>query len=124
MDLRYGRTVDDIEFSPEQKFLLARIEMEAQHMSRQELVAALCSSWAARFQMKEIFHTFCREWGIGFRLEETQPMTEIETEEDFVAVFGCIPTEEEAREYFRSIHETATMELDMDDIVCAPDDDS
>lgn len=114
--------MDDWSPSLEQQYLLARIYLEAQTMSRAELADALCDSWLTRFQLKAIFESYCREHQLGFRIEEARPVIEFETEEDFMAVFGCIPTEEEARAYFRSLEEVATMELDMDEIVLTPDD--
>lgn len=112
----------DCELSMEQCLILRRLEIDARQMSRAELVAALCHSWEARFQMKNVVHEFCRCNGIGFRLEETSSLSLPESAEDLVRVFGYVPSEQEAEDYVRGLVEAATMELDMDEIVLMPDD--
>ncbi|NDD46145.1 MAG: hypothetical protein EBZ24_12320 [Synechococcaceae bacterium WB9_4xB_025] len=114
----------DIELTSEQKYMLRRVEMEANAMSKAELVQALCTSWEARFKLKQTFLTNSRAAGFIFFLEERHPWQPPETEEEFASLMGYVPTEDEANEYLRELHEVATMELDMDDIVLTPDDDS
>lgn len=114
----------DIELTAEQRYMLRRVEIEAQAMSRDDLIVALCASWEARFKLKQTFLTNSREAGFIFFLEERHPWQQPETQEEFAALMGYVPTEDEANEYLRELHEVATMELDMDDIVLTPDDDS
>ncbi len=97
--------------------------MEARDLSRDELIEALCDCWEARFLQKQIFAYSSREAGFCFQIEERLPMQQPETEEEFTAVFGYLPTEEEAMAYLEELQGIATMELDMDEIVLTPDDD-
>jgi hypothetical protein len=113
----------DIELTAEQKYLLKRVELEASAMSKPELVRALCAAWEARFKLKQTFMANSREAGFIFYLEERHPWQPPETEEEFASLMGYVPTEDEASEYIRELHEVATMELDMDDIVLTPDED-
>ena len=54
----------------EQQFLLKRVEMEASHLSKEELVDALVDCWEQRFRLKQAFMEYSREAGLNFRLEE------------------------------------------------------
>jgi hypothetical protein len=118
------RSMGDIDLTDEQKYLLKRVEIEARTLSKDELVNALCNAWAERFKLKQIFLANSREAGFIFCLEERHPWQLPETEEEFTEIFGFVPTEDEANEYLQSLYETATMELDMDEIVLTPDDDT
>lgn len=107
----------------EQQYLLRRVAVEARDLSREELIEALCDCWEARFLQKQIFACSSREAGFAFQIEERFPLQLPETEEDFIAIFGYLPTEEEAQEYLEELNGIATMELDMDEIVLTPDSD-
>ena len=116
--------MEELELTQEQKYLLRRVEIEARTMSKDELVEALCTSWEARFRLKQTFIANSRNAGFVFFLEERHPWQQPETREEFTELMGYEPTEEEAEEYLRDMWEAATMELDMDEIVLTPDDDS
>ena len=116
--------MEELELTQEQKYLLRRVEIEARAMSKDELVEALCTSWEARFKLKQTFIANSREAGFMFFLEERHPWQQPETREEFAEILGYEPTEDEAEDYLREMWEVATMELDMDDIVLTPDDDS
>ena len=116
--------MEDMELTSEQKYLLRRVEIEAKAMSKDELVEALCTSWEARFKLKQTFIANSREAGFMFFLEERHPWQQPETCEEFEELMGYAPTEDEANDYLREMWEVATMELDMDEIVLTPDDDS
>jgi hypothetical protein len=116
--------MEELELTQEQKYLLRRVEIEARAMSKDELVEALCTSWEARFKLKQTFIANSRNAGFIFFLEERHPWQQPETKEEFTEILGYEPTEDEAEEYLREMWEVATMELDMDDIVLTPDDDS
>jgi hypothetical protein len=107
----------------EQRYLLRKLELDAQAMSRPELISALCAAWEARFAQKQHFIYGTREAGMMLRLEERQPSQLPESEEDLCGLFGHAPTDEEVHAYLKEQWETATMELDMDEIVQTPDDD-
>jgi hypothetical protein len=112
------------QLTTEQQYLLRRVAVEAQELSRDELIEALCDCWEGRFLQKQIFACSSREAGFVFQIEERFPQQLPETEEEFTAIFGYLPTEEEAMAYINNLREVATMELDMDEIVLTPDDDS
>lgn len=111
-----------IQLSPEQRFLLRRVEIEAREMSREGLVNALVSSWEVRFRMKQAFTDASRSAGCNFRIEVGSEMEDPTSEEELLATFGHLPTQEEYERRMREIHEDARMELDMAEIVLAPDD--
>ena len=115
--------MSDAKLTTEQRYLLRRVAVEAQDLSRDELIEALCNCWEARFLQKQIFACSSREAGFVFQIEERLPLQQPETEEEFTEIFGYLPTEEEAMAYLEDLHEIATMELDMDEIVLTPDDD-
>lgn len=116
--------MEELDLTQEQKYLLRRVEIEARAMSKDQLVEALCTSWEARFKLKQTFLANSREAGFLFFLEERHPWQQPETREEFTEVLGYEPTESEAEDYLREMWEAATMELDMDEIVLTPDDDS
>lgn len=116
--------MEELDLTQEQKYLLRRVEIEARAMSKEQLVEALCTSWEARFKLKQTFLANSREAGFLFFLEERHPWQQPETREEFTEVLGYEPTESEAEDYLREMWEAATMELDMDEIVLTPDDDS
>jgi FMN phosphatase YigB (HAD superfamily) len=112
-----------VKLTTEQQYLLRRVAVEAQDLSRDELIEALCDCWEARFLQKQIFEYSSREAGFVFQVKERLPLQQPETEEEFTAIFGYLPTEEEAMAYLEDLQQIATMELDMDEIVLTPDDD-
>jgi hypothetical protein len=116
--------MSEVELTAEQKYLLRRVELQAHHLSRDELVHALCNAWEERFRLKQTFLTISREAGFVFSLVERHPWQPPETDEEFKEVMGFVPTEEEAESFVRDLYETATMELDMDDIVLSEDDET
>lgn len=111
------------ELTQEQKFLLRRVELEAQELSKAELIDALLGCWEVRFQLKQSFMEFARNAGIHFKLDEQRSPFSPDSLEELEAVFGYEPTEEEAVNYIKDMYETATMELDMDEIVLGLDNE-
>lgn len=107
----------------EQQFLLKRVEMEASHLSKEELVDALVDCWEQRFRLKQAFMEYSREAGLNFRLEEHRSPYAPDDIEDLTQVFGYEPTDEEAIEYYQAMYES-NMELDMDEIVLGNDYES
>lgn len=110
------------QLTEEQQFILRRVHLEAQELSREELIEALLESWEVRFQLKASFMMFSREAGLSFRLDEARSPAAPESLEDFEEIFGYEPTEEETIDYMRSLYENATMEIDMDEIVLGTDE--
>ncbi len=107
----------DEQLTIEQQCMMRVIALEAENMSKEELIRTLLSCWEGRFRQKQIFVATCRSAGFAFRLDEGANFSTPESLEDLEKVFGYVPTDEEADEYIQSILETATMELDMDAIV-------
>lgn len=111
----------DEEFDLEQEFLLARVYAEAQELSKTELIEALVGAVAQKLAIQQMATDLMAEHGIGFRLQNgfafdpTDPDT-------LTAFLGYEPTEAEAEEYAIDAIEMATMELDMDAIVMAPEE--
>lgn len=113
----------DGELSTEQQYMLQRLAMEAKGMSREQLIEALCDSWEARYRQRQCFISSSRSAGFVFQMEERRPWQQPETEEEFKEILGYVPTEEEANAYLKDAWETATMELDMDEIVLMSDEE-
>ncbi len=111
------------ELTQEQKFVLKRVELEAKDLSRQELIEALLACWEERFQLKQSFREFSREAGIVFKLDEQRSPFSPSSLEELEEVFGYQPSEEEAMNYIKDVYESATMELDMDEIVLGVDNE-
>ncbi|MEN9859954.1 MAG: hypothetical protein RLZZ515_436 [Cyanobacteriota bacterium] len=114
----------DEPLTAEQQYMLRRLELEARQMSREELIKALCASWEAKYRQLQFFTYSSRSAGFLFRIEERHPWQQPETEQEFKDILGYVPTEAEAQQYIKEAWETATMELDMEDIVLSPDDDA
>jgi hypothetical protein len=111
------------ELTQEQKFILKRVELEAKDLNREELVEALLGCWEVRFQLKQSFMEFSRGAGIVFRVDEQRDPFSPDSMEDLESIFGYEPTEEEAVNYIKDVYESATMELDMDEIVLGVDNE-
>ena len=111
------------ELTQEQKFILKRVELEAKDLNREELVEALRGCWEVRFQLKQSFMEFSRGAGIVFRVDEQRDPFSPDSMEDLESIFGYEPTEEEAVNYIKDVYESATMELDMDEIVLGVDNE-
>ena len=107
----------------EQKFILRRVELEAKDLSKAELIEALLGCWEVRFQLKQSFVEFSRDAGLVFKLDEQRSPFSPDSLEDLESIFGYEPTEEEAVNYIKDVYESATMELDMDEIVLGVDNE-
>lgn len=114
----------DVELTDEQQYMLCKVRVEAQSMSRDELIEALCTSWEARYQQRQLFISMGRGIGLNFALTEEYPWQPPETAEEFEEVLGYVPTERQAEAYVNELWENARMEIDMDEIVLTPDDES
>lgn len=114
----------DAELTDEQQYMLRKVRLEAQAMSREELIEALCSSWEVRYQQRQAFISMGRSVGLRFSLTEQYPWQPPETLEEFEAVLGYVPTAEQAEAHVKEMWENARMELDMDEIVLTPDEES
>ena len=110
------------QLTEEQQFILRRVELEAQELSKEELIEALLASWEVRFQLKASFMEFSREAGLSFRLDEARSPAAPESLEDLEEIFGYEPTDEETMDEMRSLYDNATMEIDMDEIVLGTDE--
>lgn len=106
--------------SAEQQFLLKKVEMEAEELSKEELIDALVDCWEQRFRLKQVFQEYTREAGISFRLEEARSPYAPESIEDLTAILGYEPTDEEALDYYQEMYES-NMYIDMDEIVLGTD---
>ena len=109
--------------STEQQYLLRRIHLEAQSMSREQLVDELLQAWEAKLRLKQYFASVVGAHGGGFQVVEGQTCRLPNSEKGLVEVFGHLPTDEEIAAYYEQQWETATMEVDMDEIVLTPDED-
>lgn len=116
-------TTDDA-LSPEQCYLLRRVAIEAETLDRDQLIAALCEAWEARFRLKQYFISTSRAAGFVFQVQEQCVWPQPESPAEFEAVFGYRPSAAELEAYYEQMWELATMELDMDAIVLTPDDDT
>ena len=112
---------DDAEFDTETEFLLARVMVEAQSLSKAELVEALVGAVAQKYSVIEMYTNLLADHGIGFRMQETMPF-DLTDEGALASLFGYTPTDAEVEEFANDVMEVATMELDMDAIVLAPDE--
>jgi hypothetical protein len=108
------------ELTEEQQFLLARVGVEAAELSRNELIQALIACWEQKLTMKQIYESVLDEHNISFRMQELMPI-DITSEEVLTGVFGYSPSDQEAADYVVDAMESATMELDMDEIVLSDD---
>lgn len=115
--------MDEDLLTTEQRYLLRQVELQAQAMDRDELIAALCDAWEARFRQKQSFIFTLQGAGLATRIEERQPCLLPDSDEELRRWFGHLPDEDELNAFFQEQWETATMELDMDEIVQTPDDD-
>lgn len=114
----------DIELTDEQQYMLCKVRLEAQSLRREELIEALCNSWEARYRQRQLFESVSRDMGVEFSLTEEYPWQRPETEEDFEELLGYVPSDEEASRYLQGLWENARMEIDMDEIVLTPDEES
>lgn len=114
----------DNELSEEQQYMLRKVRLEAESMTREELIEALCDSWEARYQQRQIFASMGRQFGLTFTVREEYPWQRPETEEEFKEHLGFVPTENEAEAYLKQLWENARMDIDMDEIVLTPDEES
>ena len=107
----------------EQSYLLRRIGIEAQDLSREELIKALLACWEVRFRQKQMFMESSRSAGYVFKMNEGGMLLPPESESDFEEIFGYVPSEEEADEYMKYLCENFNMEeLDMEEIVLESDE--
>lgn len=114
----------DIELTEEQQYMLRKVQVEAQSLTREELIEALCNSWEARYRQRQILMAMARDLGVRMELTEEYPWQPPETEEEFEEILGYVPTERQANEYLKELWENARMEIDMDEIVLMPDEES
>lgn len=110
--------------SIEQQCMLRKVEVQAQEMSREELITALCEAWEAKYRLQQMFASIGQSVGLRFAVHEQTQWQPPETIEQFAEILGYVPTDEEAMEFMHQMAESATMELDMDEIVLTPDEDS
>lgn len=106
----------------EQRFALQRLALEAQEMGREELIVALVAALESWFELKAFFLEVARSSGISFSVQVMRDWEPPETPEEFLDRLGYVPTPEQADDYLKECIETATMELDMDEIVRMPDE--
>jgi hypothetical protein len=112
------------ELTEEQQYMLRKVRLEAASMNKEELIEALCDSWEARYQQRRIFTAMGRQFGLSFAIREEYPWQPPETEDEFKEVLGFVPTENEAKAYLKELWENARMDIDMDEIVLTPDEES
>lgn len=110
------------ELTQEQEFLLRRVGTEAAQMSKVELVEALVGAWYSKYMLKAAYEQVLQDNGLTFNIQERNPCCDPTDVESMAALFGYLPTPEEAEDYFCQAIEDATMELDMDEIVLTPED--
>ncbi len=103
--------------SEDQEFFLVRLCQIAQQMDRRDLIRALLSSWEERFLLKRMYQIAARQTGRFIEAEQIYQLAPPETEEDFKAVLGYVPTDQEAKEYLRQLEEGVTIGVDIEDIV-------
>jgi len=105
------------ELTLEQELLLCRIALETRELSREQLHMALLSCWEEKLRQKQLFLNILKDNDLPARMDENFMLQEPECLEDFEEVFGYVPSDEEAEGYVIAMHEAATLELDMDEIV-------
>lgn len=105
----------------EQEYLLRRIALEAQELTQEELISALCDSWAARFQQKFTFMKMSRSAGYSFKMQEKAPCGVPKTQEEFAEMMGFTPTIKQAEEFAQELYQDASMELNMEEIIDSTD---
>ena len=103
--------------SEDQEFFLVRLCQVAQQMDRRDLIRALLSSWEERFLLKRMYQIAARQTGRFIEAERIYRLAPPETEEDFKAVLGYVPTDQEAEEYLRQLEEGVTIGVDMEEVV-------
>ena len=128
---RYGRRIygvgmehldhEECLLTSEQEFLLARLCFEAAPLSREELIEHLVSAYAQKMSMVTYFTEILAEHGIAFRMQD-HPIFDPTDMDSLVRLFGYEPSDAEVEELAYSSIEAATMEVDMDAIVLAPED--
>ena len=122
----YGVGMDHLEheeclLEPEQEFALAKLIADCQSLSKDELIDALVGAVSQRYALMQLYDNVLAENGIGFRLEAAR-VFDFTDERALKELFGYTPTDAEVEELANDAYETATMELDMDAIVMAPED--
>ena len=113
--------MDEIDLSPEQQFLIARVGIDAQDLSKQELIEALVAVWTTKLLQQQIYSQVMLEHNIGFVIDEHYPV-DLSEPDALKTVFGYEPSEEEASDYLIGLIESSTMELDMEEIISTPED--
>ena len=85
------------------------------------MIDALVGAVSQRYALMQLYDNVLAENGIGFRLEAAR-VFDFTDESALKELFGYTPTDAEVEELANDAYETATMELDMDAIVMAPED--
>lgn len=105
----------------EQQLSMRRMALQAKTMTRSQLVNALLHAWEQRFMERRNFLEMAHGMGVAARLTDMSLQRPPRTKREFTEIFGYLPTTEQAMEYLEELHETATMELDMERIVDSVD---
>ena len=113
--------MDEIDLSEEQEFVLARVAVDAQELSREELINALLQVWQVKLLQQQLYTQVMVDHGITFQIQEHFPV-DLSEPGALDEIFGYEPSDEEAANYVMGLVEGATMELDMDEIVLIQDD--
>lgn len=101
----------------EEQLVIRQVAEEAKTMDRQQLTQALLACWGEKFALRRALSEVADEHELPIKVRGPMLIREPGTREEFREVFGYVPTEQEARDFLEELHETATMELDMERIV-------
>ena len=105
------------DLSPAQEILLRSLEVKSRELSFEQLRFAFLSVLEEKMRQKELFLAILKDQGLVTRMDEDLMLQEPEDWEGFSEIFGYEPSEEEAEDYLNTMYESATLELDMAEIV-------
>ena len=111
----------DMELTPEQEVLLCRIAIQTRDLPREKMHMALLAAFEEKLRQKQMFLAIMRANGLSTRMDENFELLEPDCMEEFEEIFGYQPSAQECEDYVNAMYETATMELDLEDIVLSDD---
>ena len=116
----------DVELGLEQLLGLRILRDELHEYDRDDLIEALVEERQQRLMMARYYESIIEEMGGIVHYEEAALPRLPETEEELVAVFGKVPSDEEVVEYMNDCLEAhfdaARMDVDIEAIVLGTED--
>lgn len=113
------------ELTLEQEAYLVALKARAETMSHQQLVRALVESEEQRLVQLAVMRQAMYQMGGVVQAVASEPPCAPDLEE-LTALFGYEPTEDEAWDYWRTLNELSTMDVDLEAVVidAADEDDN